>query len=87
LRTIDAFFPIEVMRVSLPLLLDALAASGVGQAPELQEAWQLLEAKRDALGRITLEGTIANSYLPKERVGRPGKWVTLYARLAEAVRG
>ncbi|HEY3378087.1 MAG TPA: hypothetical protein VGL77_11400 [Armatimonadota bacterium] len=86
LRTIDAFFPIEVMRVSLPVLLEALAALGLGQASELQEAWNMLEAKLDALGRISLEGTLPKSYLPKERVGRPGKWVTLYAWLAYKYR-
>ena len=81
-RTIDVFFPIELMRVGFPLLLDALAALGVGQAPELQEAWDLLGQKRDAQGRILLEGTLGKSYLPKERVGRPNKWATLYAYLA-----
>jgi hypothetical protein len=82
LRAIDAFFPIEAMRVSLPVLLDALAKLGVGRAPELCEAWAMLDAKSDSLGRVALEGTLAKPYLPKERVGKPGKWVTLYTRLA-----
>jgi hypothetical protein len=81
-RMTNAFFPIEVMRVGLPVLLDAIAALGAGQAPEFQEAWSLLEGKRDAQGRIILEGTLSKSYLPKERIGRPSKWATLYACLA-----
>lgn len=82
LRTIDAFFPIEFMRVGLPMLLEALSVLGAGRAPELREAWDMLNAKRDAQGRIKLEGNLPKSCLPKERVGKPGKWVTLYACLA-----
>lgn len=85
-RTIDVFFPIEVMRVGLPVFLEALATLGAGDMPECQEAWGLLDAKTDSLGRVVLEGTLSNSYLPKERVGRPGKWPTLYALLARKAR-
>jgi hypothetical protein len=81
-RMIDAFFPSELVRVGLPMLLYALAVLGAGQALELQEAWQRLAEKRDAQGKVKLEGTLPKSYLPKERVGQPGKWVTLYAWLA-----
>jgi hypothetical protein len=86
-RTIDVFFPIEVMRVGLPPLLEALVTLGVGDMPECQEAWNLLSSKTDPLGKVVLEGTLRNSYLPKERVGRPGKWPTLYALLAFKARG
>ncbi|MEN6355522.1 MAG: hypothetical protein ABFD83_00395 [Armatimonadota bacterium] len=83
LRMIDAFFPLEGMRVGLPMLLYALSVLGAGRAPELQEAWNMLEAKRDEMGRVKHEGNVITSSLPKERVGRPGKWVTLYACLAQ----
>jgi len=80
----EVFFPIAYFYVGLPSLLDALAALGAGKAKELQEAWSLLEKKRDQDGKILLESTLpANrSYLPKERVGKPSKWGTLYAYLA-----
>jgi hypothetical protein len=80
----EAFFPIEYFRAGLPLLLEALSALGRGKSMELQEAWNILEEKRDHQGRIILEGTLPlnKSYLPKERVGKPSKWVTLYAYLA-----
>lgn len=83
-RMTDVFFPSEFFRVGLPLLLDALAALGVGQAPELDEAWRLLDEKRDPQGRVPLEGTLPaiRAYLLRERVGRPSKWGTLYACLA-----
>ncbi|MBN1936525.1 MAG: hypothetical protein JW934_17820 [Anaerolineae bacterium] len=81
-RMTDVFFPAEVQRVGLPMLLDALAALGAGSAEELQDAWRLLDDKRDVQGRVVLEGALAKSYLPKERVGKPSKWGTLYACLA-----
>ncbi len=81
-RMIDVFHPIEVQRVGLPVLLEALAALGVGPAPELREAWGLLDEKRDERGRVLLEGAPHVSYLPKERVGKPTRWGTLYACLA-----
>lgn len=86
LRMVDAFFPQEGMRVGLPMLLYGFSVLGAGKAPELQEAWDRLEAKRDELGRVKHEGTVGKSSLPRERVGRPGKWVTLYALLAERAR-
>lgn len=82
-RMTDNFFPAEVMRVGLPQLMYAIAVLGAGRAPELDSAWELLESKRDDCGRYMLEGTMPYSYLPKERVGRSGKWVTLYALLAQ----
>ena len=81
-RMVDAFFPGELSRIGLPVLLDAFTALGVGREPALREAWDLLDQKQDTLGRIRLEGTMAKPYLPRERVGKPGKWVTLYAWLA-----
>jgi hypothetical protein len=83
-RMTDAFFPSEYFRVGLPVLLEALAVLGAGEAPELREAWRLLEEKKDPEGRLLLEGTLPlnKSYLPKERVGKPSKWATLYACLA-----
>jgi len=83
-RMTDVFFPTEYFRVGLPVLLDAFALLGTGEAPELGEAWRLLDEKVDANGRVLLEGTLPlnKAYLPKEKVGRPSKWATLYACLA-----
>jgi hypothetical protein len=83
-RMTEVIFPQEYFHVGLPVLLDALAALGAGGAAELDEAWNLLEAKKDQDGKVPLEGTLPGNkaYLPKERVGRPSKWGTLYATLA-----
>jgi hypothetical protein len=80
----EAFFPIAYFRVGLLLLLEALSALGRGKSMELQEAWKILEEKRDHQSRIILVGNLPlnKSYLPKERVGKPSKEVTLYAYLA-----
>jgi hypothetical protein len=85
-RMIDNYFPAEPSRVGLPQLLYAFCILGVGDKPELAEAWELLNSKKDDKGKFILEGTLAKSYLPKERVGKPSKWVTLYAMLAEKYR-
>jgi hypothetical protein len=83
-RMTDAFFPNEYFHVGLPQLLEALAVLGVGKAAEFDEAWDLLAKKMDQQGKIPLEGTLPGNkaYLPKERVGKPSKWATLYAYLA-----
>jgi hypothetical protein len=85
----EVFFPVEYFSVGLPLLLDALAALGAGEATELREAWSLLEERKDHHGRLLLEGTLPSNrtYLPKERVGKPSKWGTLYACLASNEKG
>jgi len=83
-RMTDVFFPNEYFHVGLPVLLEAMTALGVGKARELNEAWSLLDAKKDQQGKIRLEGTLPGNkaYLPKEQVGKPSKWATLYAYLA-----
>jgi hypothetical protein len=80
----DVFFPNELFHVGLPVLLEALSSLGVGNKNELKEAWNILNEKKDSQGKIILGGTLPSnkSYLPRERVGRPSKWGTLYAYIA-----
>jgi hypothetical protein len=86
-RIIDNYFPAEPSRVGLPRLLYAFSVLGAGNKLELKEAWRSMLQKKDGEGKFILEGTLAKPYLPKERVGKPSKWVTLYALLAEKYRG
>jgi hypothetical protein len=37
-------------------------------------------------GKYLLNQQLTKSYLPKERVGKPSKWVTFYTLLAEKER-
>ncbi len=78
-RMVDVYIPIEFLRVGLTFLMAALAELDQRNTPEFQQAWELLESKKDTQGRVRLEGTLARSYLPRERVGQPTKWGTLYA--------
>ena len=85
-RTIDTFYPFEVMRVGLQNIVESFCALGYGNDSRLQEAWDILNSKKTLDGKYILNGTLSKSYLPKERVGKPSKWVTLYALLAEKER-
>ena len=82
-RTIDTFYPFEVMRVGLQNIVESFCALGYGNDPRLNEAWSILISKRTSDGKYVLNGTLSKSYLPKERVGKPSKWVTFFALLAE----
>jgi hypothetical protein len=85
-RTIDAFHPFEVMRVGLHNIVESLCALGYGSDERLKEAWALLEGKRTADGRYIIDATLSKSYLPKERAGKPSKWISFYAYLANKHR-
>lgn len=85
-RTTDTFYPFEVMRVGLQNVVEAFSALGLGDEPWLREAWDILNSYRDDSARVVLNGTLTKSYLPKERVGKPSKWVTFYTLLAEKER-
>lgn len=82
-RTIDTFYPFEVMRIGLQNIVESFCALGYGNDPRLQKAWDILNSKKTSFGKYLLNGTLTKSYLPKERVGKPSKWVTFYALLAE----
>jgi hypothetical protein len=85
-RTIDTFYPFEVMRVGLQNIVEAFCTLGYGTDKRLEEAWNILEGKKDNDGKYILNGTLNKSYLPKERVGKPSKWVTFYTLLAKKTK-
>jgi len=82
-RTIDTFYPFEVMRVGLQNIVEAFCVLGYGKDKKLKEAWNILENKKDKDGKYILEGTLSKSYLPKEKIGKPSKWVTFYTLMAK----
>lgn len=85
-RCTDIFHPFETMRVGLHSIVEAFAALGFGQAEPVRAAFNLLEQHKNVDGRVILDATLTKSYLPKERVGKPAKWPTFYALLAEKER-
>jgi len=85
-RTIDTFYPFEVMRVGLHNFMEVFCALGYGNDVRMTAAWDILESKKAPDGKYILNGTLSKSYLPKERVGKPSKWVTFYTLLAHNER-
>ncbi|MDF2700167.1 MAG: hypothetical protein K0Q49_1723 [Haloplasmataceae bacterium] len=85
-RFIDNFFPVEPMRMGLPLTVSALSILGVGDHPALMKAWELLKEKTDENGKLSLEGTLVKQPCSFGKVGQENKWVTFYALLAEKYR-
>lgn len=81
-RTIDTFYPFEVMRIGLQNFVEAFCALGYGDDEHLNKAWEFLEERKSEDGKYLLNGTLSKSYLPKERWGKPSKWVTFYTLLA-----
>jgi hypothetical protein len=77
-RTIYPF----VWRASFLEAMYALSILGYGKSPELAEAWDLLETKRDKDGRYTLDWDPPRSHFKPDKRGQASKWVTLYAYLA-----
>jgi len=59
---------------------------GYANDGRLNEAWNFLDNNKDNDGKTILKGTLSKSYLPKERVGKPSKWITFYSLLAEKER-
>ena len=82
-RYVDNFFPVEPMRMGLPLIVSALSVLGAGNQPALAEAWEMLKDKEDGFGRLALEGTLTKQPCSFGKVGQPNKWVTFYALLAK----
>ena len=85
-RIQDTFSPIETMRVGVQNVLESLCALGYGEHPALAEARDLLAQRTDEASRVRLDGTLQKSWLPKEAVGKPSYWVTLYALMAHQQR-
>ncbi len=85
-RTVDTFYPFEVMRVGLQNVLEAFSSLGYGMNACLSNAWEIIDNNKDDMGRVLLQGTLTKSYLPKEKVGKASKWATFYTLLAEKQR-
>jgi hypothetical protein len=85
-RAIDNFFPVETMRIGLPLIVSALSVLKAGNHPALGRAWEYLESKKNPNGRLALEGTLTKQPCGFGKVGAENKWVTFYTLLAEKYR-
>jgi len=85
-RYVDNFFPVESMRVGLPLIVAALSVLGAGHEKALGAGWDTLASKTTGGGRLVLEGTLTKQPCSFGKVGQENKWLTYYARIAEQAR-
>ncbi|MDF2542401.1 MAG: hypothetical protein K0S47_2119 [Herbinix sp.] len=85
-RFIDNFFPIEPMRIGLPLILSSLCILGVGDGQGMDRAWTILEDKKNDTEKLILEGTLSKQPCSFGKVGQENKWMTFYSVLADKYR-
>jgi hypothetical protein len=81
------FYPFDAVKIGLHMILYGLAVMGVGNSPACEKAFALLESKKDANGRYILEKSLTKPYFKIGKIGKPNKWITLYALLADKYRG
>lgn len=80
-RTVDVFSPLEVMRIGIVNIYEALANLLRVEDPALAECSEMI--KRHIVDdKVILQGTSTKTYLPKEKVGKPSKWNSFYYLLA-----
>jgi hypothetical protein len=65
------------------MILHAISVLRKGNDPRCNQAWELLDKRRDTDGHYLLDGTLTKPYIKLEKPGKPSKWVTFYALLAK----
>ena len=80
------FHPPVCTRIGLHMILYALSILGYGNEPACKRAWDLLDSRRGVNGKYVLDGSLTKPYIKIEKPGKPSKWVTFYALLAEKER-
>lgn len=81
-----SFYPLDPIKIGLQMILYSLGILGVGNNPECEKAWMVLESKKDAEGRYMLDKGLSKPYYKIGKAGKPNKWITLYAMLASKYR-
>lgn len=79
-------FPIT-WRTNAWEILCALSRMGYGRDERLNDAWNVMESRRDAQGRYPLDMTPAQSPWKVGKPGEPNQWVTFYCLLATKYAG
>jgi hypothetical protein len=83
----ETFYPFDAVKIGLHMILYGLAVLGAGNDPACEKAFALLESKKDASGGYILEKSLSKPYFKVGKIGKPNKWITLYALLADKYRG
>jgi hypothetical protein len=76
------FYPFDPVKMGLQMIIYALAVLGASN----EKGWALLESKKDESGKYILEKSFSKPYFNVGKIGKPNKWVTLYALLADKYR-
>ena len=82
----STFHPPVCTRIGVHMILHALSILGKGNDPGCNRAWEILDGKRGGDGKHILDGSLTKPYIKIEKPGKPSKWVTFYAVLAEKGR-
>lgn len=82
-RFIDNFFPVEPMRIGLPLIISSLCLMGAWNNNGMEKAWTFLQDKKNSEGRLILEGTLTKQPCSFGKVGQENKWLTFYSTLSD----
>ena len=69
------------------VLADAISRLGLGNIPEMNEVWSIIESKKDAEGKVVLEATDTKKTLIMDGVGKPNKFLTLNLLLSYKHKG
>lgn len=76
------FYPLDPVKTGLQMIMYSMAMLGAAGAAGCEKAWVLLDSKKDNEGRYILDKALTKPLYKIGRVGKPNKWVTLYALLA-----
>jgi len=79
-------FPIG-WQINLWEILYGLSKMGYGKDARLNRAWDLLDSKLDADGRMKLDWTHAQSLWKIGKKDENNEWLTFYVLLAQKYRG
>ena len=82
----STFHPPVCTRIGLHMTLCALSMLGKGNDSRCKRAWELLYQRRDDSGKYILADSLTKPYIKAGKKGKPSKWVTFYALLAEKHR-
>ena len=69
-RTVDVFYPFEVMRIGLQNVLEAFCALGFGDDKCLAKAWEIIENNKDDMGRVLCKERLQNLIYQKKKLGK-----------------
>ncbi len=78
-------FPIT-WRANVFEILLALSKMGYGKNSKLERAWNLMDKKRDELGRYILDWTPTQCPWKVGKRNQPNKWLTFYSYLAHRLK-